>query len=229
MLKPIVFSVEDEHNIQNVIKIALMNSGYDVICFDDAKHFFLAMENDTPDLVLLDIMLPDMDGYAIIQKMKENPLTKNIPIIIISAKDAEIDKVVGLDLGADDYVVKPFGVLELISRVKALLRRKTDHFQQDSFGVGELRFNPSIRECAFRGHKVTLTDKEFSLLTLLAHNPNQTLSRAEIMNQVWGYAYFGETRTVDVHIREIRLKLQQMGVTPDPIQTIRGAGYRFVL
>ncbi|MGD9910710.1 MAG: response regulator transcription factor [Candidatus Izemoplasmatales bacterium] len=224
-----IFSVEDDLNIQNVIKIALTNSGYDVSLFSDAFSLFKALESQIPHLVLLDIMLPDMDGLSIIKRMKANPKWASIPIMMVSAKGTEIDKVIGLDLGADDYLAKPFGVLELVSRTKALLRRNKQASSDDTITIGELVLNPSEYVCSYQGNEITFTSKEFQLLKLLMQNHHKIVLREEILNIVWGYDFIGETRTLDVHIKEVRMKLAAAGIEETCIQTVRGVGYKFVL
>jgi two-component system alkaline phosphatase synthesis response regulator PhoP len=227
-MQQILFSVEDDPNIQHVIQIALTNSGYAVECFNDAKSMFEALKNKTPNLFLLDVMLPDMDGFSIIKKLRCDPAYTRIPITVISAKTTEIDKVVGLDLGADDYIAKPFGVLELISRVKALLRRtETIDLEQPLSGRG-IFLNFQEHTCRVREAKIPLTLKEFGLLKILMQNAGKTVTRDEIMNTVWGYEFMGETRTLDVHMRELRQKLMIAGLKDEVIETVRGVGYKFL-
>lgn len=228
-MKPIIFSVEDDINIQNVIKIALKNSNFDIRAFDDGDSLFDALETEVPDLVLLDIMLPKYNGLEILKKLKENPRYHEVPVMIISAKVSEVDKVVGLDAGADDYLIKPFGVLELVSRVKAILRRyKTDE-ETSTMQVNGIFIDEKQYLCAYNDQTITLTRKEFELLSLLMKNRDRIVTRDEILNIVWGYQYIGESRTVDVHIKEIRKKLKNSGLEEKAIETIRGIGYRFIL
>jgi two-component system alkaline phosphatase synthesis response regulator PhoP len=226
---PLIYSVEDDLNIQNVIQIALKNSGYEVFIFSEAKSFFSALEEKVPSLILLDIMLPDMDGLSIIKRIKATPKWSQIPTMFISAKGTEIDKVIGLDLGADDYLGKPFGVLELVSRVKALLRRTKDSDSSEILEIKGLKLDPKEYVCTYLNQKVTFTSKEFQLLKLLMQNHHKIVTRDEILNIVWGYDFFGETRTLDVHIKEVRMKLVQAGIDIEAIQTVRGVGYKFVL
>lgn len=225
----LIYSVEDDTNIQHVIRIALQNSNLDVEMFGEAKSFFRKLEEQIPALVLLDIMLPDMDGHAILKRMKANPRWNRIPVLFLSAKGSEIDKVVGLDLGADDYLAKPFGVLELVSRVKALLRRSASATSEETLSIKGLVLNPKEYVCTYQDKKMTLTQKEFQLLKLLMQNHHHIVTRDEILNIVWGYDFVGETRTLDVHIKEVRLKLSQAGIEEEAIQTVRGVGYKFVL
>ncbi len=228
-MKPLIYSVEDDQNIQNVIKIALNNANFETFLFDDAKSLFKALENKTPDLILLDVMLPGDDGFDIIKKLKSNPLFIDIPIMIISARTSEIDRVIGLNTGADDYLVKPFGVLELVSRVKALLRRSKLSYSKDRLIIDDLVMDIKNYSCTYQKQALTLTKKQFDLLKLLMENNHSLVSRDEILNVVWGFNYIGETRTIDVHIKEIRKKLREAGLQNNPIETVRGIGYKMVL
>ncbi len=228
-MKPTVFSVEDDLNIQNVIKIALENSQFEIVNFENGKSLFHSLEEQTPDLFLLDIMLPDMDGLEIVKKLKKNDKYKNIPIMIISAKSSEIDRVIGIDLGADDYLVKPFGVLELVSRVKALLRRNEKFNKSKIIEIKELRLDIKEYVVMYKNQEIVFTKKQFDLLKYFMEKNQKTVTRDEILNNVWGYDFFGETRTLDVHVKEIRKKLKDAGVESQAIETIRGVGYKFVL
>lgn len=228
-MKSIIFSVEDDINIQNVIQIALKNSDYDIRIFDNGEALFESLKTTIPDLILLDLMLPNYSGLEILKKLKENPNHHNIPVMIISAKVSEIDKVVGLDAGADDYLVKPFGVLELISRVKAILRRYKFEDKDNFYSTNGLTIDEKQFRCTYKEKPITFTKKQFELLLLLVKNNGEIVSRNEILNIVWDYEYIGESRTVDVHINEIRKKLMASGMETEPIETIRGIGYRFKL
>lgn len=228
-MKPLIYSVEDDYNIQNVIKIALNNANFETVLFDDAKGLFKTLENRTPDLFLLDVMLPDVDGFEILKRLKSNPHYINIPVMIISAKTSEIDRVIGLNSGADDYLIKPFGVLELVSRVKALLRRVQSKQTSDRIVIDDLEMDTKKYTCAYQKKELILTKKQFDLLKLLMQNNHSLVSRSDILNTVWGYDYIGETRTVDVHIKEIRRKLKEAGLEGTPIETVRGIGYKMVL
>jgi two-component system alkaline phosphatase synthesis response regulator PhoP len=228
-MRQLIFSVEDDHNIQNVIQIALSNSNFDIRMFENGNQLFETLETEVPNLFLLDLMLPDIDGLGILKKLKSNPKYYNIPVMIISAKVSEVDKVIGLDLGADDYLVKPFGVLELVSRVKALLRRTTPKEDISKTEINGLVINPKKYICSYKEREIIFTKKQFDLLYLLMSNHNEIVSRDDILNKVWGYEYVGETRTVDVHVKEIRRKLKEVGILEPTIETIRGIGYRFVL
>lgn len=225
----LIYSVEDDVNIQNVIQIALTNSGYEVHLFGDAKSLFKALEEQIPQLILLDIMLPDMDGLSIVKRIKANPKWSLIPLMMVSAKGTEVDKVIGLDLGADDYLSKPFGVLELVSRTKALLRRTKTPENDEIISIKGLVLNPKQYVCLYKDKNITFTSKEFQLLKLLMQNHHQIVTRDEILNIVWGYDFFGETRTLDVHIKEVRMKLTQAGIEETCIETVRGVGYKFIL
>ncbi|PKK95653.1 MAG: DNA-binding response regulator [Tenericutes bacterium HGW-Tenericutes-5] len=225
-----IYSVEDDLNIQNVIRIALQNTQFEIVCFDNAKEMFIQVEKTIPDLFLLDIMLPDMDGIEIIKKIKKQQILNKIPIMIISAKASEVDKVIGLDTGADDYLIKPFGVLELVSRVKALLRRNnTSTDEEDSINIKGLTINKKEYSAVYDNKTIRFTNKQFKLLEYLMTKPDRLISRDEILNNVWGYDFFGETRTLDVHIKELRRKLKIVGINKEVIETIRGIGYKFVL
>ncbi len=228
-MKPVVFSVEDDLNIQNVIKIALENSQFEIVNFENGRSLFHSLEVQIPDIFLLDIMLPDMDGLEIVKKLKKNEKYKNIPIMIISAKSSEIDRVIGIDLGADDYLVKPFGVLELVSRVKALLRRNEKFNQSKIIQIKELRLDIKEYIVRYKDQEIIFTKKQFDLLKYFMEKNQKTVTRDEILNNVWGYEFFGETRTLDVHVKEIRKKLKDAGVESQAIETIRGVGYKFVL
>lgn len=229
-MKPLIYSVEDDLNIQNVIKIALENSQFDIVTFSDAKEMFKELDRGIPNLLLLDIMLPGMDGLSIIKTLKANEKYQDIPIMVISAKTSEIDKVIGIDLGADDYLVKPFGVLELVSRVKALLRRSAKQEQKNqTIEINGLVLDKESHEVFYLTKEIVLTKKQFELLEYLMSKPNKTLTREDLLNQVWGFDFIGESRTLDVHIKELRRKMQISGIDKTSIETVRSVGYKFVL
>ncbi|MDY0010147.1 MAG: response regulator transcription factor [Candidatus Izemoplasmatales bacterium] len=229
-MKPLIYSVEDDLNIQNVIKIALENSQFDIVTFSDAKEMFKELDRGIPNLLLLDIMLPGMDGLSIIKTLKANEKYQDIPIMVISAKTSEIDKVIGIDLGADDYLVKPFGVLELVSRVKALLRRSAKQEQKNqTIEINGLVLDKESHEVFYLTKEIVLTKKQFELLEYLMSKPNKTLTREDLLNQVWGFDFVGESRTLDVHIKELRRKMQISGIDKTSIETVRSVGYKFVL
>ncbi len=222
-MKPI-YIVEDDQNIRELICYVLSNNGYRARGFTDAKTLYEALDSDEmPILFLLDIMLEGEDGYSILSTIRQRVDTKDTPVIMVTAKTSEFEKVRGLDMGADDYVTKPFGVMELLSRVKAVLRRYHDSDESCLLMHKEIVMNPKKRETLVDGKAVDLTYKEFELLSYLLRNMDVVLSRDSIMNTIWGYDYAGETRTVDVHIRALRRKLGEAGKY---IQTVRNVGYK---
>ena len=218
-----IYCVEDERNIRELLVYTLGTTGFDARGFEDGKAFFLALEEELPELILLDIMLPGEDGYTILEKLKKNRRTADIPIIMVTAKEAEFDKVKGLDGGADDYITKPFGMMEFISRVRAVLRRSKKPIQDKMLCCGELCVNVDRHEVLDNERKIELTLKEFEVLRYLMENQGIVLSRDKLLEHIWGYDFGGETRTVDVHIRTLRQKLGESG---NLIETIRGVGYR---
>lgn len=217
-----IFIVEDDKDIREMETYALKNSGFIVKAFSCGSDMFTAIETDIPKLVLLDIMLPDDDGLTILKKLRDNEKTASLPVILVSAKDTELDKVKGLDMGADDYLSKPFGIMELVSRVKALLRR-TEPKQQVTICVGDIvvdDFKHMVTAC---GKNCVLTYKEYELLKCFMKNVGIALSREKLLENVWGYDYEGESRTVDMHIKTLRQKLGECG---NKIKTIRNIGYK---
>lgn len=218
-----IYVVEDDKNIREIEMFALKNSGYAVEEFENAKSFFSRTTEKVPDLVLLDIMLPDMDGLEIVKKLRSRPDTVRVPIILVTAKTTELDKVKGLDIGADDYLTKPFGVMELISRVKALLRRSRALSEDKQLSIGEIALDSERREVHVGGDVCELTFKEFELLKLLMVNAGIVLHRDTIMSDVWGTDYEGESRTLDMHIKTLRQKLGEAG---NMIKTVRNVGYK---
>ncbi|NLN41752.1 MAG: response regulator transcription factor [Clostridiales bacterium] len=219
-----IYCVEDDENIRELIVYALRSSGFEAVGFEDGNEFSNALSVSTPDLILLDIMLPGEDGLQILERIRKNPKTKDIPIIIISAKTSEFDKVKGLDLGADDYITKPFGVMELISRVRALFRRTASLTPSTTdISYKDIVLDYEKRIVKVNGEPVRLTYKEFELLYYLLNNQGIVLTRNSIMNHVWGYDFEGESRTVDVHIRSLRQKLGKSGRI---IKTVRNVGYK---
>ena len=217
-----IYIVEDDINIREIERYALKNSGYEVEEFEGSASFFKRLEKNIPSLILLDIMLPDEDGLEIVAKLRRRPETKKLPIIMVTAKSTEIDKVKGLDVGADDYLTKPFGVMELISRVKALLRRTTNAQEESQISYGNILVDNDKHAVYVDGKLCELTYKEFELLKYLVINKGIVLSRDKIMNQVWGFDYEGESRTVDMHIKTLRQKLGEAG---SHIKTVRNVGY----
>ena len=218
-----IYIVEDDKNIREIEMFALKNSGYAVEEFENAKSFFSRSAEKVPDLVLLDIMLPDMDGLEIVKKLRSRPDTVRVPIILVTAKTTELDKVKGLDIGADDYLTKPFGVMELISRVKALLRRSRARQDDKQMVLGDITLDSERREVHVGGELCELTFKEFELLKLLMVNAGIVLHRDTIMSDVWGTDYEGESRTLDMHIKTLRQKLGEAG---NMIKTVRNVGYK---
>ena len=220
-----IYYVEDDTSIRELVLYALKTAEFQVMGFENAASFYKRMKEQQPDLILLDIMLPDEDGVSILKKLKSRPDTENIPVIMMTAKSSEYDKVLGLDSGADDYITKPFGVMELISRVKAVIRRsdRSKGSAGEVLKIGELVLDEQKHEVYARGQEVSLTFKEFELLSYLMKNRGLVLSRDKIINTIWNYEYEGESRTVDVHIGSLR---QKLGTCGDFIKTIRGIGYK---
>ncbi len=216
-----IYIVEDDQNIREIETYALKNSGYVVYDFDNAKDFYKKLDEKVPQLILLDIMLPDEDGLSIVKKLRMRIETKNVPILLVSAKTSELDKVKGLDIGADDYMTKPFGVMELISRVKALLRRSAN--ENEKFLVLKDIFLDDEKHCVYVSDElVELTYKEYELLKLLMINSGIVLARDVLMEKVWGTDFEGESRTLDMHIKTLRQKLKEAGTY---IKTVRNVGY----
>lgn len=218
-----IYLLEDDANIRNFVVYALNNSAMEAAAFEKPSEFWAAMAHQTPQLLLLDVMLPEEDGLSILKKLRTAPETRRLPVILLTAKGTEYDKVIGLDSGADDYVSKPFGIMELISRIKALLRRTGEDICRDEYRIGALYLCPSKHLVKVDGQDVALTYKEFELLALLAAHTGQVFTRDQILQKIWGYEFDGENRTVDVHVRTLRAKL---GVCGDLIETVRGVGYK---
>ncbi len=214
--------VEDDNSIRELVCYTLKNTGFEANGFDCGKKFFESLENEIPEALLLDIMLPGEDGISILKKLKSNERTKKMPVIMLTAKDTEYDKVIGLDNGADDYIAKPFGMMELVSRIKAVLRRCE---QEKSYLLTykSVIMDTDAHIVTVSGNYVELTLKEYSLLQVLLENKGKVMTRDILLQKIWGYDFDGETRTVDVHIRTLRTKLSDEG---DIIETIRGVGYR---
>lgn len=217
----LIYIVEDDESIREIETISLRNSGYKVCCFEDAGSFFEGLDKMLPDLLVLDIMLPDSDGNTIVKKLRRMPETKKLPIIMVTAKTSEMDLMRGLDNGADDYIKKPFSIMELISRVKALLRR-TKAEREDVLHLGNVVLDNIRHRCEVHGETLELTFKEYELLKYLVINKGMVLSRDQIMLHVWGTEFEGESRTVDMHIKTLRQKLKDQG---EHIKTVRNVGY----
>lgn len=218
-----IYVVEDDKNIREIETFALKNAGFTILDFDCAKDFYKKLAERTPNLILLDIMLPDEDGLEIVRRLRTVPDTKKVPIIMVTAKTTEIDKVKGLDIGADDYLTKPFGVMELISRVKALLRRVGSEQEEKFLKVGGLFLDGEKHAVYVKDEPCELTYKEYELLKLLMSNEGIVMSRDVIMDRVWGIDFEGESRTLDMHIKTLRQKLKDAGAM---IKTVRNVGYR---
>lgn len=220
-----IFCVEDDSNIRELVVYTLETTGFQARGFEEGKSFLEALALETPDLILMDIMLPGEDGISLLKRLKNSSKTRDIPVIMVTAKGAEYDKVKGLDLGADDYVTKPFGMMELVSRIKAVLRRSgaAKKKAEDIIVSGSLEINTKKHEVKADGEVVGLTLKEYELLKRLMKNPNIVMTRDSLLEEIWGYDFDGETRTVDVHIRTLRQKLGKCG---ERVETVRGVGYR---
>lgn len=218
----LIYLVEDDENIREIESFALKNSGYAIEDFDCAKSFRDRLKTKVPDLILLDIMLPDEDGLSLLRRLRSHPETKKVPVIMVTAKTAEIDKVKGLDMGADDYISKPFGVMELISRVKALLRRTKSLEDEKFLTLGKIFIDGEKRMVYVDDKPCELTYKEYELLKLFIQNAGIVLSRDIIMEKVWGVDFEGESRTIDMHIKTLRQKLREEG---SRIKTVRNVGY----
>ena len=219
-----IWCVEDDSGIREIEVYTLNSTGFEARGFSDGASFREALETETPDLVLLDVMLPGEDGVSVLKKLRANPRTETIPVIMATAKGAEYDKVLGLDTGADDYLVKPFGMMEMVSRVKAVLRRCAPAQQGRRLSGGGVTLDLDGHTVTAAGERVTLTYKEFELLRLFLSHPGMAFTRDQLFNDVWGADYVGESRTVDMHIRTLR---QKLGACGDRIETVRGVGYRW--
>lgn len=218
-----IFIVEDDENILQMESYALSNSGFETATFTCGADLTRALLNEIPDMVILDIMLPGEDGISILKRLRTDPKTKNVPVMMVTAKGTEIDKVKGLDAGADDYISKPFGILEFISRAKALLRRTAPKNQSNVLLYKEIVLNDETHEVTVNSKNIELTYKEFELLKYFIINKNIVLSRDKITQHVWGFDFEGESRTVDMHVKTLRKKLGECG---DHIKTVRNVGYK---
>ena len=222
------FVVEDDDNIREIVRYSLESCGLAVTGFDDAISMLEQLKKTTPDLIMLDIMLPMMDGLEALKRIRSNAQTAKVPVILLTAKSSEIDKVTGLDMGADDYITKPFGVLELMARVRAVLRHGApEQSFNDIYEINGLQLDASRHEVYLNGTKVDLTLKEFDLLKLLMRHAGKVIGRNTLLDDVWGYGYAGETRTLDMHIRSLRQKLNDDAENSQYISTVRGVGYKF--
>lgn len=222
-----VLVVDDETNIQELIKFNLEKNGFEVVTADNGLDALRLAETKKPDLIFLDLMLPGMDGLDVCKNIRKNPAIENIPIVMITAKSEELDKILGLELGADDYITKPFSVRELVARAKAILRRGGFKQEEDIFRFGTVTINFREHNVIKDENKVDLTLKEFELLETLIKSKGRVMTRDFLLEKIWGYEYMGETRTVDVHVRHLRKKIEDDDKNPVYIQTIRGIGYKF--
>lgn len=218
-----IYCVEDDSNIRELVVYTLESTGMKACGFEDGRAFMEALAFETPELVLLDIMLPGEDGIEILKKLRKSAKTKDIPVIMVTAKGSEYDKVIGLDTGADDYITKPFGMMELVSRIKAVLRRTMREKEDTKYQIGNLLIDVEKHKVKVEGKTVALTLKEFELLEKLMKNRSIVLTRDRLLEEIWGYDFAGETRTVDVHVRTLR---QKLGTAGELIETVRGVGYR---
>lgn len=218
-----IWCVEDDASIRDIEVYALQSTGYEAKGFEDGTSFLKEVKNQKPELVVLDVMLPGIDGITLLQKLKEDPETREIPVVMATAKGAEYDKIQGLDLGADYYLTKPFGVMEFVSCVKAVLRRCRPRQVEHLLKTGGLIVNIDEHTVTIDGERITLTYKEFELLRLFLSHPGMAFTRDQLFNEVWGMDYCGDTRTVDMHIRTLRQKLKDYG---ELIETVRNVGYR---
>ncbi len=219
-----IWCVEDDESIREIEMYTLQTMNFKTRSFENGTSFFKALKEKKPDLVILDLMLPDEDGSDILRRIRGNSATKELPVIIASAKTAEYDKVKNLDSGADDYLTKPFGMMEMVSRVKAVLRRTQRREEKDRLERDGVKILLKRHEVFVNGEEIELTLKEYGLLKLLITHPETVFSREEIMDQIWETGFYGETRTVDVHVRTLRQKLSEAG---KHIETVRGVGYRY--
>jgi two-component system alkaline phosphatase synthesis response regulator PhoP len=221
-----IYVIEDDESIRELLKVALEGFGYHIKAYESAEPALLDMKEDKPELAIFDLMLPGMDGLSAIRLIRQDKQLKNMAVICLTAKDKELDKVMGLDVGADDYITKPFGVLELAARIRSLLRRSSKEDNNEVIKVKSITINPQTREVKNGGELVELTFKEYELLMYLLEHDTRVVGRDELLNRIWGYEYDGETRTLDIHIRTLRQKLGDTGA--DCIKTVRSVGYRFV-
>ncbi len=218
-----IYCVEDDASIRDIEIYTLQSVGLEAVGLPDGEAFFLAVAAALPELVILDVMLPGQDGVEILRRLKADSRTRDLPVIMATAKGAEYDKIQSLDLGADDYLVKPFGMMEMVSRVKAVLRRSAPKIEKQLLTIGDLSVNMTEHTVTVSGERVILTLKEYELLHLFMENPGRVYTRDQLLSDIWGFDYDGETRTVDVHIRTLRAKLGSAGSL---IETVRGVGYR---
>ena len=218
-----VWCVDDDSTIREIEVYTLEQTGFAARGFADGVSMLEALKDEIPELIILDIMMPELDGIEVLKRLRSEPLYKDIPVIMATAKGTEMDKIGGLNMGADDYLVKPFGVMEMVARVKAVLRRSVKTVESDGITVGSITLKEKEHKVISDGEKVELTHKEFEILKLFMKNPNMVFSRDKLMSEIWGIDYIGETRTVDMHIKTLRHKLGSAG---GQIKTVIGVGYR---
>jgi two-component system alkaline phosphatase synthesis response regulator PhoP len=224
-MSELVMVIEDEKEIRDLVRYNLERAGYRVSAVADGEQGLERLFASRPDAVVLDLMLPGRSGLEVLREVRNEPATRDLPVMVLTARSAEMDKLLGFEHGADDYLTKPFSPRELIARIKALLRRAHPTQAESAIVAGDLRVDTLAREATYKNRKLTLTPREFDLLAFLAYRPGRVLSREELLRKVWGYDYLGETRTVDVHVRRLRVKL---GEKHRLIETVTGAGYKFV-
>lgn len=224
--KQIIYAVEDDASLRELYTYSLENE-YVCGCFENGETFFMALENQIPDLILLDVMLPGENGYSILTRLKSDKRTARVPVLMVSARDEEISKVKGLNMGADDYIAKPFGILELAARIRANLRKSGGAPVNEEIIFRDIKVDHSARRIYANGTRLQVTLKEYNLMRLLCENAGKALTRESIFSEIWGEGYIGETRTLDIHIKELRRKLRGAGCEAT-IQTIRGVGYTLV-
>lgn len=218
-----IFCVEDDASIRDIEIYTLQSTGFEAEGFASGEELFEALRTKSPELLLLDVMLSGDDGVTILRKLRANPVTSSLPVIMATAKGTEYDKIMSLDLGADDYLVKPFGMMEMVSRVRAVLRRVSPKQEMQILRAGEIEMNLNEHTVTVEGERIALTLKEFDVLRLFMAHPGMVFTRDRLLSDVWGTDYDGETRTVDVHIRTLR---QKLGVCGEHVKTVRGVGYR---
>ena len=228
MSESLIYVAEDDDNIREILRCTLDSYGYATRVFDSAPQLLEAVREQLPDLILMDIMMPGMDGLQALRLLKQERRTAGVPVIFLTAKSSEIDKVKGLDLGAEDYITKPFGLLELAARVRAALRRQPAEHRQHRLTGGDLVIDLDNHEVTQSGRHLDLTLKEYELLRILLSNSSRVVPRDELLGEIWGFDFVGETRTLDMHIKTLRAKLHDDVENPRYIKTIRSVGYKFI-
>ena len=231
-MEKLIYVIEDDESIRELLRMALTTFSYQVVTFDNAEDAIKAVKTQLPDLIFFDIMLPGMNGIEATKKIRQMPQAKRLPIVLLTAKDTEMDKVTGLDAGADDYLTKPFGVMELGARVRSIFRRFSDEQAslpaENQLSVSDFLINTETREVLKNGEPLRLTFKEYELLRILIKERKRIVPRNELLNEVWGFDFIGESRTLDIHIRTLRQKIGDHADDPKYIKTIRNVGYRFI-